>query len=94
MTNLFFFIALALTLERPYFWVRKVEILRWLVAVQQVSFLCKLPENVNQSLNIEGTCVLMDLLAKRIFSNVILSPNLMNRIQLQLRFEFKKNGKI
>ena len=57
------------------FWFRKVGILRSLVADQQVSYLCKFPENVNQSLNIEGTCVLIDLLTKRIFSNVILSPN-------------------
>ena len=47
----------------------------WLVADQQVSYLCKFPEHVNRSLNIEGTCLLIDLLMKRIFSDVILSPN-------------------
>ena len=40
------------------------------------SYLCKFLENVNQSENIEGTCLLMDLLTKIIFSNVNLSPNL------------------
>ena len=67
--------ALALILKRPYFWIRKVRILRWLVYDQQVSHLYKFPENVNQSLNIEGTCLLIDLLTKIIFSNVILLPN-------------------
>ena len=43
--------------------------------VQQVSYLCKFHENVNQSYNMEGTCLLIDLLIKRIFSDVILSSN-------------------
>ena len=47
-------IALAFILKWPYIWVQKVGILRWLVADQQVSYLCKFLENVNQSLNIEG----------------------------------------
>ena len=42
-------IALALILNRPYYWLRKVGILRWLVTDQQVSYLCKFPEKVNQS---------------------------------------------
>ena len=55
--------------------VRIGGILRWLVADQQVSYLCKFCENVNQSLNIEGTCLLVDLLMKKMFANVILLPN-------------------
>ena len=40
-----------------------------------VSYLCRLPKNVNPSLNIESTSMVTDLLTKRIFSNIILSPN-------------------
>ena len=41
-------IALVLD-EMTIFLVRKVVILRWLVTDQQVSYLCKFVENVNQS---------------------------------------------
>ena len=34
-------IALAIILKRPYFWVQKVVILRWLITDQQVSYLYK-----------------------------------------------------
>ena len=81
-------IALAFILKWPYFWVRKVGILRWLVADQQVSYLCKFLENVNQSLNIEGTCLLIDLLMKRIFSNVILSQNFKILFEEKSRLEW------
>ena len=38
-------------------------------------YLCTFPENANQSKNIERTGLLMDLLTKIIFSNVILPPD-------------------
>ena len=42
-------IVLALILKRPYFWVRKVGMLRWSFTDQEVSHLRRFPENVNQS---------------------------------------------
>ena len=39
------------------------------IPYQQVSYLCRFPENINQTENLEGTCLLTDLLTKEIFSN-------------------------
>ena len=44
--------------------------LRWSFTDEQVLYLCKSPENVNQD-----TCLLIDLLTKSIFSKVIFSIN-------------------
>ena len=49
--------------------------MKWLVDDQQISYLFKFPENVNQSLNTEGTCLLLDLPMKKILSKLILSPD-------------------
>ena len=47
----------------------------WYVEFQQVLYLCRLPENVNQSKNSGGACLLIGLLTKNIFSKIILSPD-------------------
>ena len=49
--------------------------LRWSFTDEQVLYLCKSPENVNQSQNMKDTCLLIDLLTKSIFSKVIFSIN-------------------
>ena len=69
------YIVLTFKLKRPYFWAQKVGMLRWSFIEQQISYLCGFLGNVNQSQNMGGTCLLIDLLTKRIFSKVILSPN-------------------
>ena len=41
-------VELALILKWPYVWDLKVGMLRWSFTDQQVSYLCRFPENVNQ----------------------------------------------
>ena len=43
------YIVIALIQKLPYFWVRKVGMLRWSFTDQQVLYLRRFPENVNQS---------------------------------------------
>ena len=60
-------------LKWPYFSLQKVGILRCLITDNQVSCLCKFPENVSQSWNIE--VLLVDgFTDEKKNSNVILSP--------------------
>ena len=43
------YILVALILKLPYFWVRKVGMLRWSFKDQQVSYVCRFTDNVNRS---------------------------------------------
>ena len=43
------YILVALILKLPYFWVRKVGMLRWSFKDQQVSYVCRFADNVNRS---------------------------------------------
>ena len=43
------YIVVALILKLPYFWVRKVGMLRWSFKDQQVSYVCRFTDNVNRS---------------------------------------------
>ena len=49
--------------------------LKWLVPYEQFSYLYRLLKNVNQLWNIEGTCLVIDLLTKIKLSSIISSPN-------------------
>ena len=49
----------------------KVGMLRWSVTDQQVSYLHRSTENINQSWNMGGTCLFIDLLIKSIFSSYL-----------------------
>ena len=48
--------------------------LRWSFTDQQLSYLCRFPENVNQSKSIGGNYLLIDLTTERIFIYVNLLP--------------------
>ena len=43
------YILVALILKLPYFWVRKVGMLRWSFKDQEVSYVCRFTDNVNRS---------------------------------------------